>query len=125
MIPQSLQEVTLSAVASIESMVQLKRSFSATRSVTKDNLGTKGQTEPMHLGTNLTVTVTPSDEKVAVKLEFTSSCQTGDIADKDSSPEMNLRAITTTPLLDLSKPTSIGAFTTTETSVFFLTASLR
>ena len=120
-----VETVTLSAVAGIESMVQFKRSFSATRSVTKTNLGTTRQTDLMHTGTNLTVTASPQDEKVAVTLAFTSSRQSGEIADEDSRPDIIETMITTTQLLDLSKPTLIGASTAEETSFVFLTVSLR
>jgi hypothetical protein len=120
-----VETVALSVVASIESMVQFKRSFSATRSVSKTNLGTTRQTELMHTGTNLTVTVSPQDEKVAVTLAFTSSRQSGEIADDDSRPDITETAITTTQLLDLSKPTLIGASTAGETSFVFVTVSLR
>jgi hypothetical protein len=119
------ETVTLSAVAMIESMVQFKRSFSATRSVTKTNLGTTRQTDLMHTGTNLTVTVSPQNEKVAATIAFTSSRQSGEIADEDSRPKITETMITTTQLLDLSKPTLIGASTAEETSFVFLTVSLR
>ncbi len=120
-----VEMVTLSAVAGIKSMLQFKRSFSVTRSVTKSDFATTRQTELQQIGTTLEVTVSPDEQKVAVTIAFFSSRQSGEIVDEYSRPDITETMITTTQLLDLSKPTLIGATTARETTYVFLTVSRR
>ncbi|TWT79689.1 hypothetical protein CA13_10950 [Planctomycetes bacterium CA13] len=117
-----VETVMLSAVAGFKSMVQFGRSVTVTTGRVSNRDVMTRQTQQQEIGTILEVTVSPEDQSVVADLSFSSSRIVGEGTD-DSPPEFATTTIKTTQLMDIGKPTLVGASTVDKSSYIFLTIS--